>query len=256
MIDTHSHIYAKEFDQDRDEIIQRAKDAGVSGIFLPNIDVASIQRMHETEEKYSGFCKAMMGLHPTSVKEDYKEQLKQIEKHLNQRPYSGVGEIGMDLYWDTTFRKEQEDALNRQINWSRELNLPVVIHTRDAFPEIFSVFDKAYDPQLKGIFHSFSGSLEDAKHILSMPGFYLGINGVVTFKKSNLPEILVEIGYEKLVLETDAPYLAPVPYRGKRNEPAYLTNVINKLSEIFNVSIETLKETTTKNAIDLFGKID
>ncbi|TCO08018.1 TatD family hydrolase [Natronoflexus pectinivorans] len=256
MIDTHSHIYAKEFDQDRDEIIQRAKDAGITGIFLPNIDTESILRMHDTEEKYPDICKAMMGLHPTSVKEDYKEQLKLIEKHLNQRPYAAVGEIGMDLYWDTTFRKEQEDALMAQINWSRELNLPVVIHTRDAFPEIFSVFDKVYDPELKGIFHSFSGSLEDAKRILSMPGFYLGINGVVTFKKSNLPEILTEIGFEKLVLETDAPYLAPVPYRGKRNEPAYLTNVINKLSEIFNVSIETLKEATTKNAIDLFGKID
>lgn len=253
MIDTHSHIYLDAFDQDREEIIDRAYRAGVSQIILPNIDADSINALLETESKFPNMCKVLMGLHPTSVKADYKQQLDIIEKQLNSRFFTGIGEIGLDLYWDKTYLKEQKDAMAIQFKWACELNLPVVIHTRDAFPEIFDVFDKVYDPRLKGVFHSFSGDISDAKKILELPNFYLGINGVVTFKKSSLPEILSETGIERVLLETDAPYLAPAPHRGKRNEPAYLVLTRDKLAEISGLSVNEVNHITTQNAQKLFN---
>lgn len=252
MIDTHSHIYLDAFDQDREQIIDRASRAGVFQIILPNIDADSINALLETESKFPNMCKALMGLHPTSVKSDYKQQLNIIEKQLNKRIFTGIGEIGLDLYWDKTYLKEQKDALAIQFKWACELNLPVVIHTRDAFPEIFDVFDKVYDSRLKGVFHSFSGVINDAKKILELPNFYLGINGVVTFKKSSLPEILSETGIERVLLETDAPYLAPAPHRGKRNEPAYMALTRDKLAEISGLSANEVNHITTQNAQKLF----
>jgi TatD DNase family protein len=252
MIDTHSHIYLDVFDEDRDGIITNAKNAGISKILLPNIDSESIASMLDTESHYPDICIAMMGLHPTSVKANYKEELSIAEEMLSGRQFIAVGEIGMDLYWDKTFLKEQQDALITQLKWSIEANIPVVIHTRDAFPEIFEVFNKVYDSRLRGVFHSFSGTREDAERILEMPGFYLGINGVVTYKKATLPDVLSAIGKDRLLLETDAPYLPPVPHRGKRNEPAFITNTRDKLAEIFSVSTDTIDQITTRNATKLF----
>ena len=252
MIDTHSHIYLDDFDPDRDLIIERAQRAGISGILLPNIDNGSIEAMLRTEKQYPGICKAMMGLHPTSVKSDYQEQLAVVEQWLTKRSFIGIGEIGLDLYWDKTFVEEQKEVLSIQLRWAMELELPVVIHTRDAFPEVFEVFDKVYDARLRGVFHSFSGTLKDAQKILTMPGFYLGINGVVTFKKSHLPELLAQTGVNRLFLETDAPYLAPVPHRGKRNEPAYMSLTRDKIAEISGLSPQEVDKITSDNAKKLF----
>lgn len=253
MIDTHSHIYLEEFDQDREEVIQRAQQSDVTALLLPNIDVMSIDAMLETESRYPELCRAMMGLHPTSVKEDYKQQLSVMEGWLSKRTFAAIGEIGMDLYWDKTFIEEQKDALCIQLKWACELNLPVVIHTREAFTEIFELFNRVYDRRLKGVFHSFTGNQDDARHILEMPGFYLGINGVVTFKNSLLPLVLEKTGINRLLLETDAPFLTPVPHRGKRNEPAYLALTRDKLSEIFSLTPTQVDKVTTDNAIKLFN---
>ncbi len=255
MIDTHSHIYLEHFDTDRFEMLERAKAVGIKHIYMPNIDSSSIEAMMELEEKYPFLCTSMMGLHPTSVKENYKEELAVIRKWLDKREFVAIGEIGMDLYWDKTFIKEQEEVFVQQLQWSVELDKPVVIHVREAFKETFEVIKKNYHPNLKGIFHSFTGTKEDAEFIASLPNFYLGINGVVTFKNSNLRDVLKSVGFDKLLLETDAPYLSPVPYRGKRNEPSYLTNIISVLSELFGVTNQKIIEVTTQNAIDIF-KID
>ncbi len=252
MIDTHSHIYLDAFDNDRPEIIKRAHDKGITDILMPNVDVESINRMLETEKSFRHLCHAMMGLHPTSVKIDYKEQLNIIEEWLQKRPFAGIGEIGIDLYWDKSFVSEQKDALSVQLKWAMELNMPVAIHTRDAFNEIFSVLENIYDDRLKGVFHSFSGNQSDAKRILEMPGFFIGINGVITFKNTNLPAIIEKTGIEKLLLETDAPYLAPVPYRGKRNEPAYMAYTRDKIAEILKMTPFEVEGATIKNARDLF----
>lgn len=253
MIDTHSHIYLDAFDADRKEIINNALQCGIQKILLPNIDSTSIDSMLATEAEFPNICHAMMGLHPTSVKENYKKELAVVEKHLEKRHFCGIGEIGMDLYWDKTHLNQQKEALAIQLKWAAEMDLPVVIHTREAFKEIFDVFNKVYNPRLKGVFHSFSGTLEDARHILQMPDFYLGINGTVTYKKSSLPHVLSAIGYERLLLETDAPYLPPVPFRGKRNEPAFMVNTRNKLTEIFNATSDMIEEVTVENAKRLFN---
>lgn len=255
MIDTHSHIYLEHFDTDRFEMLERAKAVGIKHIYMPNIDSSSIGAMLELEKKYPSLCTSMMGLHPTSVKENYKEELAVIREWLDKREFVAIGEIGMDLYWDKTFIKEQEEVFAQQLQWSVELDKPVVIHVREAFKETFEVIKKSYHPNLKGIFHSFTGTKEDAEFITSLPNFYLGINGVVTFKNSNLRDVLKSVGFDKLLLETDAPYLSPVPYRGKRNEPSYLTNIISVLSELFGVTNQKIIEVTTQNAIDIF-KID
>lgn len=252
MIDTHSHIYLEQFDEDREQIISGARTNGLSKILLPNIDSSSIEAMLTVSDAHPLYCLPMMGLHPTSVKEDYIKELEIAEQWFEKRNFIGIGEIGMDLYWDSTFKKEQEDALRVQLRWAAEMQLPVSLHTRSAFPEIFQVIERHYDSRLKGVFHSFSGSIEDARKVLQLPDFYLGINGTVTYKNSTLPAVLAETGYDRVVLETDAPYLPPVPYRGKRNEPAYLLHVRYKLADIFGVSSQTIEEVTDKNAAQLF----
>ena len=256
MIDSHSHIYLDDFDSDREQIVKQALDSGIDKILLPNIDSESIDSMLRIEKMYPEICLSMMGLHPTSVKADYLKELSIIEQKLSERSFIAIGEIGMDLYWDTTFAEEQKDALSKQLLWAVENDLPVSIHTRNAFPEIFDVIDKVYDSRLKGVFHSFSGTLDDAKKILEMPGFYFGINGTVTYKNSKLPETLIETGYERLLLETDAPFLPPVPHRGKRNEPSFMINTAKKLAEIFSVQLEEIDKITTENTKSLFKLID
>ncbi len=252
IIDTHSHIYLEQFDSDRDEMIQRASETGVDMILMPNVDVATIQPMLDVEQKFPLKCKSMMGLHPTSVDLDYKKQLEIMYPFFAKNDFCAVGEIGIDLYWDKTYLEQQIEAFEIQLNWAKEFNLPVVIHARDAFDEIFSVLDNFDTDSISGVFHSFTGNIQQGKKILDYKNFYLGINGVVTFKNSGLDKVVSELGYDKLVLETDAPYLTPTPFRGKRNEPSYLSYVIEKLSALFEVSKHTIIKQTTSNADKLF----
>ncbi len=253
MIDTHSHIYSSEFDDDRAEVIERAKQVGVKKILLPNVDGETIDAMHHLEQSYPQFCHAMMGLHPTSVKEDYKNALDEVEAHLRSRTYIAVGEIGIDLYWDKTYYQEQIQVFEQQIVWAKENNLPIVIHCRDAFSEVFKIVERQLDEKLKGVFHSFTGSDEDAKRILSYQNFMIGINGVITFKNTHLREVVANVPLTKLVLETDAPYLAPVPNRGRRNEPAYIEKVAEMIAIVHNIGIDKVKSQTSNNANELFG---
>ena len=255
MIDTHSHIYLDNFNADRTEMIERARAVGIKNIMMPNINSETIDQMLAIEAAHPDYCHAMMGLHPTSVKEDFHEELSTIKKSLDRRVFSAVGEIGMDLYWDKTFLKEQKKVFATQLEWAMELDLPVVIHVRDAFQETFEVVESVYKPTLRGIFHSFSGTSEDAEHILKMPNFYLGINGMITFKNTHLREVLQPLGFDRIVIETDAPYLAPVPYRGKRNEPAYVQHVCKALADLFSVSTEEMENVTTRNAKKIFNSV-
>lgn len=250
--DTHCHLFAEEFDADRDECVKRSINAGISKILLPNIDSTSIERLYKTEENYPGICLAMMGLHPTSVKENFREELKLIEKELQQRKFAGIGEIGMDLYWDKSFLNEQKISFQTQLEWAVALKYPVSIHCRDAFDEIFEVLDNMKELP-KGVFHCFTGTLEQAKKILSYGKFKLGIGGVVTFKKSHLPEVLSQIHEKHFVLETDAPYLSPVPFRGKRNEPSYIVLVAKRLSEIKQMPVENLYRICSENVSEIFN---
>ena len=255
IINTHSHVYSEEFDQDRDDVIQRAKEAGIQRLLMPNIDVHSIPSMHSVAGKYPGYCIPMMGLHPTSVNSDYKQQLSIIQKHLFQpKSYIAVGEIGIDLYWDKTFLQEQISAFETQLQWSIDMQLPVVIHNRDAFSQVMQCIQTVGRDKLRGVFHSFGGTCEELEEILSLPGFMIGINGVVTFKNAKLETVMPYCPLDRLVIETDDPYLAPVPYRGKRNEPAYIVNVVSKLSEILSISPEILSQTTSDNACRIFGR--
>lgn len=252
-IDTHSHLYSEQFNDDRTDMIRRAFAVGVEKICLPNIDLDSIAGMHALETEFPGQCHAMMGLHPCSVGVDWEVVLATMRKHIDQRDYVAIGEIGVDLYWDKTFRQEQLDAFRMQIRWAKEKGWPIVIHARESFPEIFSVVDEENDERLRGIFHCFTGTAEDAAKIESYGGFLLGIGGVVTYKKSDLPEVLRSVPMERLVLETDAPYLPPVPFRGKRNESAYLVHTAEKVAEIYGVSLSEVRDVTTANARQLFG---
>ena len=251
--DTHTHLYSEQFNEDRTVVVQRAINKGVERLFLPNIDSTSINGMLALQKQFPNNCLAMMGLHPTSVKENYLKELQIIESQLNQHQFCAIGEIGIDLFWDKTFLKQQQEAFKIQINWAKERNLPFVIHCRDSFNEIFEILDELNDSTMRGIFHCFTGNLEQAKHIISYGGFKLGIGGVVTFKNSGLAEVLQNLDIKNLVLETDAPYLAPVPFRGKRNESSYIVNVAEKLSEIYQISIEEVAKITTQNAIEVFG---
>ncbi|MBE7441567.1 MAG: TatD family hydrolase [Flavobacteriales bacterium] len=253
LTDTHSHLYSEQFNDDRTAMVQRAIDCGVSRLFLPNIDSSSIEGMLVLQKQFPENCFAMMGLHPTSVNENYLIELKNIETQLNQQKFCAIGEIGIDLYWDKTFLTQQQEAFKTQINWAKERNLPFVIHCRDSFNEIFEILDEMKDDNMRGIFHCFTGNLEQAKKIIAYGGFKLGIGGVVTFKNSGLEEVLKNIAITNLVLETDSPYLAPVPYRGKRNESSYIVNVAEKLSDIYQIPIEKIAEITTQNSIEVFG---
>lgn len=254
LTDTHAHLYLKEFENDLDKVIGRALESGVKRIFLPNLDSSSVKDMLRLCEQYKGICFPMMGLHPTSVKENYSEELSFIEEQLNSNQVIAVGEIGIDLYWDKTLLEEQKLVFRTQLNWAKERALPVVIHARDSFSEIFEVMDQEYSPDLKGVFHSFTGNADQVKKILSY-GFYIGINGIVTFKNSGLDQIVKDIPVEKLLVETDAPFLAPTPYRGKRNESSYVTKVAEKIAEIKKMEQDELANITTQNALSLFSNV-
>jgi len=251
-IDTHCHLYAKEFDEDIDDVIRRSRENGVEKFYLPAIDSSTLQAMLELEKKFPGECIAMVGLHPCSVKENYKEELQIIEGLLEQRKFAAIGEIGLDFYWDRSYDLNQYNAFHTQIEWAKQYDLPVIIHSRESIQQSINEVERHQDGKLKGIFHCFSGSGEAAKEIVDL-GFYLGIGGVVTYKKSTLPEALKNIDLEFIVLETDSPYLAPVPFRGKRNESSYLIYVAQKLAELKGVSIEEVAVITTANAQKIFG---
>ncbi|MEY8849706.1 TatD family hydrolase [Psychroserpens sp. XS_ASV72] len=250
--DTHTHLYSEAFVEDRAEMIQRAIDANVRRFFIPAIDSSYTKSMFELEAQYPDHMFLMMGLHPTSVKENYKEELKHVEQLLSQRKFYAVGEIGIDLYWDTSTLGIQKDAFKYQIRLAKQYNLPIVIHCREAFDEIFEVLDTEKDDKLFGIFHCFTGTEAQAQQAISY-NMKLGIGGVATFKNGKIDQFLNHIDLRHIVLETDSPYLAPKPFRGKRNESAYLVKVLEKLSEIYGVSEEKIAEITTQNSKDVFG---
>jgi TatD DNase family protein len=252
--DSHTHLYLDAFDDDRDQMIQRAIESGVSRMLLPNIDSSSIGPLFALAERFPDHCFPMMGLHPTSVKENYQEELMRIEAALKPKDIIAIGETGIDLYWDKTFLKEQEEVFSTQIAWAMKLDLPLVIHARDSFQEIFAVLDRAGGPELRGVFHSFTGGQAELERALSY-NFMIGINGIVTFKNSNLAKVVSKIPLNSLLLETDAPFLAPVPYRGKRNESSYLLETAAKVAEIHNLNKEEIARITSANAELLFRLI-
>lgn len=252
LIDTHSHVYASAFENDINEVIQRAQQESVQQILLPNIDLESIPGMLQLMQQHPSLFKGMMGLHPCDVKENYKEVLTEMRPLFSEHPFVAVGEIGIDLYWDKSTLPLQIAAFEQQIEWAKELQLPIVIHARDSFQEIFEVLDSVGTKGLSGVFHCFTGTLAEVEKITSYPDFYFGIGGVLTFKKSGLDAVVPHIPKELLVVETDAPYLAPTPYRGKRNEPAYVKLVAQKLADVLAMPLTELAELTTKNATKLF----
>jgi TatD DNase family protein len=249
--DSHTHLYLKAFEEDQDQMIKRAVEAGVTRMFLPNIDSHSTRSMFSLAELYPDNCFPMMGLHPTSVKENFRDELGIIEKLLDHPGIIGIGETGIDLYWDKTFLAEQEIVFKTQIGWAKELGLPIVIHARNSFAEIFRVMDEAGTEGLRGVFHSFTGGSDELQKALSY-GFMIGINGIVTFKNSDLDSVVRSIPAENLLLETDAPFLAPVPHRGKRNESSYLLHIAARVGEIHNLNVEEVGAITTNNALGLF----
>lgn len=252
LTDTHTHLYATEFDEDRNEMIQRAISAGISRFFIPAIDSTFTQSMYHLEQEYSENIFLMMGLHPTHVQENYLEELQHVEEELAKRKFVAIGEIGIDLYWDKTFFRQQQEAFRKQIRLAKKYKLPIVIHCREAFEEIFEILEEEKSDDLFGIFHCFSGTYEQALQAISY-NMKLGIGGVVTFKNGKIDQFLNQIDLKHIVLETDSPYLAPVPFRGKRNESSYLLLVATKLSEIYNTSQEEVARITTENSKFVFG---
>lgn len=254
-IDTHSHLYAEEFNEDQAEVVKRALESGVTKILLPSIDKSTFGWMRDLESNYPELCKSMIGLHPCSVKpETFKEELDFIKSELENpnQNYIAIGEIGMDLYWDKTTQDIQAEAFIKQCQWAIEYNLPIAIHSRNATKEIISLIKEVNDDCLTGVFHCFGDGLEEANEIIEL-GFKLGIGGVLTFKNSGLDKVMEQVDLEHLVLETDSPYLAPTPYRGKRNESAYIPLIAQKLADVKQVSLDVVREITTKNAVELFG---
>lgn len=251
LIDTHSHIYSDDFKNELDEIITRSKEQDIIKILLPNIDSESIPKMNNLVQNFPEICIPMMGLHPTSVRENYHEELALCQEWLKKGGFCAVGEIGIDLYWDKTFVKEQQIAFETQINWALDYDLPIVVHSRESFDEIFEILEGFSGKKLKGVFHSFTGNVKYAQKAIDL-GFLLGINGIVTFKNSGLDKTIQNFGLTNLVLETDSPYLAPAPNRGKRNESSYLIHIAKKISEIYQVSLEEVAITTSENAEKLF----
>lgn len=252
LIDTHTHLYLDDFANDIDDVIKRAELDGVEKFYLPAIDSSETENLFALEKRYPGKCFAMMGLHPCSVKEDYKEELNIVYSWLQKRKFAAVGEIGLDFYWDKTFTDQQYESFHQQITWALEFNLPVVLHTRDAMQQSIDVIKQYQQKNIRGIFHCFSGTLQNAIDVIDT-GFYLGIGGVITYKNSGLAEIIKEIDLKNIVLETDAPYLTPVPFRGKRNESSYLKYVVQKIAEIKNISIEEVAKITSNNADKIFN---
>lgn len=254
LVDSHSHLFLEEFAEDLPQVIARAQAAGVTHIFMPNIDSTTIEPMLRVCAQYPGYCFPMMGLHPTSVDADYEKELEIVARQLAQpNEFVAIGEIGVDLYWDTTYVEEQLLVFRQQIEWALEYDLPIVIHCRDAFDYIYKVMEAYKSAPLRGIFHSFTGSAAEAARILEFPGFYIGINGVVTFKKSTLPRVLQEVPLERIVLETDSPYLTPVPNRGKRNESANVKDTLAKIAEIYCRPPGEVASVTTGNSLKVFG---
>ncbi|MGN6617554.1 MAG: TatD family hydrolase [Ilyomonas sp.] len=252
LIDTHCHLYVEEFKEDIEAVMERARAEGVKKFFLPAIDSSETASLLALENKFKGECFAMMGLHPCSVKESYKEELQLVEDWIDKRDFAAIGEIGLDFYWDVTFKKEQYEVFESQMQWALDKKWPIVIHTRNAMPETIEIVKPFAVKGLRGIFHCFGGTIMQAQQIIEME-FYLGIGGVITYKKSGLTEVLENISLEHLVLETDAPYLTPVPFRGKRNESSYLKYVAQKLAEVKKVSVEEVTAITSANAEKIFG---
>ena len=253
-IDTHTHLYLEDFDHDRQEMINRAISRGIHRFLLPNIDQDSVKPLLQLCEDFPANCFPMIGLHPTSVKEDWQKQLSHFKEQLKYHPetFIAIGEIGLDFYWDKSFATQQLEALRMQFDWAKQMQKPVAIHTREAFPEMLTEIQKAQDGSLKGVLHCFTGTLEEAKKAVDL-GFYLGIGGVLTYKKTSLPEVVKQLPLDRLILETDAPFLPPVPYRGKRNESAYLFETAVKLAAILEIELDKLAEITTQNANELFN---
>jgi TatD DNase family protein len=250
-IDTHAHLYLPEFDADRESTVETAIYRGVKRILLPNIDSSTIPAMNKLAEQFTGVCYPMMGLHPTSVKENYREELDRVERELSRGGYCAVGEIGIDLYWDKTHLKEQTTAFSEQLDLALKYNLPVAIHARESFNEILDILNGYKNKGLRGVFHAFTGTVEIAQDVISR-GFLLGIGGIITYKKSFLPDVILGTELSHLILETDAPFLTPVPFRGKRNESSYIPYIAEAIGNIKNVSAEEVSRVTTDNAIKLF----
>ncbi len=250
--DTHTHLYSEQFDQDRDAMIQRAKNTGVQRFFIPAIDSSYTERMFSLEKNYPSDVFLMMGLHPTSVKENYESELLHVKEWIDKKSFVAIGEIGIDLYWDKTYLKEQKKAFQTQIKWAKEKKLPVVIHCRNAFDEIFDILELEKGPDLYGIFHCFTGTLKQAEKAISY-NMKLGIGGVVTFKNGKIDTFLSQIPLQHIVLETDAPYLSPTPFRGKRNESSYIKFVIEKLTSIYELPFSEIINITTENSKEVFG---
>jgi TatD DNase family protein len=254
LIDTHSHIYLHEFELDRAAMFERAEKEGVTKILMPAIDSTTHEMMLKLEDINPMTCLSMMGVHPCSVKENYKNELEIARNYLKKRIFKAVGEIGLDFYWDKTYTKQQYAAFHEQIEWAMHFDLPIAIHSRNSTDECINVVTEHQKGKLRGVFHCFSGNAEQAQKVINL-GFYLGIGGVLTFKNSGLDKVMEKVSLENIVLETDAPYLSPVPFRGKRNEPAYLKYVVEKLAAIKESSVEVIAEITTANAEKLFGKL-
>lgn len=252
LIDTHTHIYDHQFSLDRTETVQRALQAGVGMMLLPNVDASTIAPMLELHEQYPDCTRVMMGLQPEEVREDYKQVLTTMEKELEKGIYIGVGEVGLDFYWDATYEKQQLDAFETQLNWAKQLGLPLSIHCRNAFDKMVKIIEKKQDGGLRGIMHCFTGTEDEAKVYLEL-GFHLGLGGVTTYKNCGVKDFLPILPLDRIVLETDAPYLAPVPCRGKRNEPAFLVHTAQRIADILQIPVEELAEATTKNVQLLFG---
>ena len=251
-IDTHTHLFVEEFDEDRELAVTRAKEAGVTRMFMPNIDDTTIDALLSLCDKYEG-CYPLIGFHPTSVDADWEKRLAVVEKAFrSEHPYYGIGEVGLDFYWDDTYRKEQMKVFDIQINWALEADLPLIIHSRNAQKELLQAMEPYRNTSLRGIFHSFGGNDEEAGELLEYTNFMLGINGILTFKKSTLPGVLKQVPLERLVLETDSPYLAPVPHRGKRNESAFMVETARRLSDVYGVDFSEISAKTTENALKVF----
>ncbi len=251
-VDTHSHIYSEEFSSDRNEVIANALRSGVNKIILPNIDSSTIKPMLDLADSRPNLFIPLLGLHPTSIKDDFHKELEIMEYWLNKRKFLGIGEIGIDLYWDKTFINEQTEAFRIQIGWAKKAGIPIVIHVRDSFPEVLEVIEQEKDESLRGVFHSFTGNLEQAYKVIEL-GFKIGVGGIVTFRNSGMDEVVQQIGLQHIVIETDSPWLAPVPYRGKRNESAYVALVADKIASLHEISREEVGRITTQNAKQLFG---
>ena len=256
LIDTHSHIDGEEFDADRDEVVNRAKGAGVGSIFIPNTNAKGVDKMLDVCAAYPGYLFPMIGLHPEDVDADFRIALDSLKRRITEgHPFIAIGEVGLDFYWDSTFRQQQIEAFETQVEWALEYRLPLMIHCRSAHSELIEVLDRYRGRGLTGVFHCFTGTADEARALLAFDGFMLGIGGVLTFKKSKLPQALAEaVPLEKIVLETDAPYMAPVPHRGQRNESAFVAEVANRLAQVYQTTLQVVEDTTTRNATKIFKK--